>query len=116
MPDAVSVVEGSALDQLNVANIFDLSDQVPGLVVSSVQGYRPSVSIRGVGNEIPDNAGTKQAVAYHIDGVFMANDYALWADLVDIDRVEVTRGPDGTIYGNSSTGGAINVHTKKPDL
>ena len=116
VPDAVSVVEGSALDQLNVANIFDLSDQVPGLVVSSVQGYRPSVSIRGVGNEIPDNAGTKQAVAYHIDGVFMANDYALWADLVDIDRVEVTRGPDGTIYGNSSTGGAINVHTKKPEF
>jgi len=116
VPSAVSVVEGSSLDRLNVANLFDLSDQIPGLVVSSVQGYRPSVSIRGVGNEIPDNAGTKQAVAYHIDGVFMANDYALWADLVDIDRVEVNRGPDGTIYGNSSTGGAINVHTKKPDF
>ncbi|WP_417440786.1 TonB-dependent receptor [Idiomarina sp.] len=116
IPDAVSVVEGDALDRLNVANIFDLSDQVPGLVVSSVQGYRPSVSLRGVGNEIPDNAGTKQAVAYHIDDVFMANDYALWADLVDIDRVEITRGPDGTIYGNSSTGGAINVHTKKPEF
>lgn len=114
--DAVSVVKGDDLDRLNVANIFDLSDQVPGLVVSSVQGYRPSISLRGVGNEIPDNAGTKQAVAYHIDGVFMANDYALWADLVDIDRVEVTRGPDGTIYGNSSTGGAVNVHTRQPEF
>ncbi|RUO24343.1 hypothetical protein CWE09_10735 [Aliidiomarina minuta] len=115
IPDAISVVGGDELDLLNVATMFDLSDQVPGLVVSSVQGYRPSITIRGVGNEIPDNAGTKPAVAYHIDGVFMANDYALWADLVDIERIEVQRGPDGTIYGNSSTGGAVNVVTRRPD-
>ncbi|RUO31093.1 TonB-dependent receptor [Aliidiomarina soli] len=115
IPDAISVVSGDDLDRLNVATMFDLSDQVPGLVVSSVQGYRPSITIRGVGNEIPDNAGTKPAVAYHIDGIFMANDYALWADLVDIERIEVQRGPDGTIYGNSSTGGAVNVVTRRPD-
>ncbi|MCL5050492.1 MAG: TonB-dependent receptor [Firmicutes bacterium] len=115
IPDAISVVSGDDLDLLNVANMFDLSDQVPGLVVTSVQGYRPSITIRGVGNEIPDNAGTKPAVAYHIDGIFMANDYALWADLVDIERIEVQRGPDGTIYGNSSTGGAVNVVTRRPD-
>lgn len=114
--DAVSVVDGDNLDRMNVANMFDLSDQVPGLVVSSVQGYRPTISIRGVGNEIPDNAGTKQAVAYHVDGVFMANDYALWADLVDVERIEVTRGPDGTLYGNSSTGGAVNLLTRRPDF
>ncbi|MBU2925337.1 TonB-dependent receptor [Colwellia sp. 1_MG-2023] len=116
IPDAISVVAGEELDKLNVANMFDLSDQVPGLVVSSVQGYRPSITIRGVGNEIPDNAGTKPAVAFHIDGIFMTNDYALWSDLVDIDRVEVQRGPDGTIYGNSSTGGAVNIVTSKPEI
>ncbi|MBH0093683.1 TonB-dependent receptor [Pseudoalteromonas sp. SCQQ13] len=116
IPDAISVIGGDELDKLNVANMFDLSDQVPGLVVSSVQGYRPSITIRGVGNEIPDNAGTKPAVAFHIDGIFMTNDYALWSDLVDIDRVEVQRGPDGTIYGNSSTGGAVNIVTSKPEV
>lgn len=116
IPDAISVIAGDELDKLNVANMFDLSDKVPGLVVSSVQGYRPSITIRGVGNEIPDNAGTKQAVAFHIDGIFMTNDYALWSDLVDIDRVEVQRGPDGTIYGNSSTGGAVNIVTSKPEV
>lgn len=116
IPDAISVVAGEELDKLNVANMFDLSDQVPGLVVSNVQGYRPSITIRGVGNEIPDNAGTKPAVAFHIDGIFMTNDYALWSDLVDIDRVEVQRGPDGTIYGNSSTGGAVNIVTSKPEI
>lgn len=116
MADAITVIAGDELDKLNIANLFDLSDQVPGLVVSSVQGYRPTISIRGVGNEIPDNAGTKPAVAFHIDGIFMTNDYALWADLVDIERIEVQRGPDGTVYGNSSTGGAVNVVTSKPLL
>lgn len=116
MADAITVLAGDELNKLNIANIFDLSDQVPGLVVSNVQGYRPTITIRGVGNEIPDNAGTKPAVAFHIDGIFMTNDYALWADLVDIERLEVQRGPDGTVYGNSSTGGAVNVVTSKPVL
>ncbi|PHS25195.1 MAG: hypothetical protein COA85_07295 [Robiginitomaculum sp.] len=113
---SVSVVSGDNLQELNIYDPADLSDKVPGVVVTNVQGYRRSVTIRGVGNEIPDNAGTKPAVAFHVDGIFMANDYALFADLVDIQRVEIIRGPDGTVFGNSSTGGAINVVTKKPDF
>ncbi|MCV6613801.1 MAG: TonB-dependent receptor, partial [Cellvibrionaceae bacterium] len=113
---AITALDGENLDVLNIADPFDMSDKVPGLVVSSVQGYRRTVSIRGVGNEIPDNAGTKPAVAYHLDGVFLANDYALNSDLMDVERIEITRGPDGTLYGNSSTGGAINVISKRPDF
>lgn len=113
---SISVLSGDNLSRNNINNVFNMSDKIPSFVVSSVQGYRPTISIRGVGNEIPDNAGTKQAVAYHVDGVFMVNDYALLADLQDIERVELTRGPDGTVYGNSSTGGALNVITKRPEL
>lgn len=113
---SISVLNGDNLTRDNINNVFNMSDKIPSFVVSSVQGYRPTISIRGVGNEIPDNAGTKQAVAYHVDGVFMVNDYALLADLQDIERVELTRGPDGTVYGNSSTGGALNVITKRPDF
>lgn len=113
---AISAIDGSQLEQLNINNSFDLSDKVPGLVVTSVQGYRPTISIRGVGNEIPDNAGTKQAVAYHMDGIFMTNDYAILADLIDVQQVVVVRGPDGTVFGNSSTGGAVNIVTEKPQL
>lgn len=111
---AISAVNGENLEKMNVNSVFDLSGKLPGLVMTSVQGYRPTVSIRGIGNEIPDNAGTKQAVAFHVDGVFMANDYALLADMSDVSRVEMTRGPDGTLYGNSSTGGAINLVSHKP--
>lgn len=113
---AVTALKGDQLDVMNISDPFDMSDKVPGVVFSTVQGYRRTVSIRGVGNEIPDNAGTKPAVAFHIDGVFMANDYALNADMIDVDRVEITRGPDGTLFGNSSTGGAINVVSRKPNF
>lgn len=113
---AVTYISGDDFDVMNISDPFDLSDKVPGLVVTKVQGYRRTVSIRGVGNEIPDNAATKPAVAYHVNGVFMTNDFALFHDLVDIARVEITRGPDGTIFGNSSSGGAINVVTKKPQF
>lgn len=111
---AVTNLNGEDFDVLNISDPFDMSDKVPGLVLTNVQGYRRTIAIRGIGNELPDNAATKPGVAYHVDGVFMSNDFALFQDLVDIDRVEVTRGPDGTIYGNSSSGGAVNVITRKP--
>ncbi len=112
---SVSTISGEDFDVLNIDNPFDFSDRIPGLVATEVQGYRRTFAIRGIGNEVPDNAATKPGVAYHIDGVFMSNDFALFQDLVDIERVEVIRGPDGTIYGNSSSGGAVNVITRKPD-
>ncbi len=112
---AVSTISGEDFDVLNIDDPFDFSDRVPGLVATEVQGYRRTFAIRGIGNEVPDNAATKPGVAYHIDGVFMSNDFALFQDLVDIERVEIIRGPDGTIYGNSSSGGAVNVITRKPD-
>ena len=112
---AVSTLQGEDFDVLNIDDPFDFSDRVPGLVANEVQGYRRTFAIRGIGNEVPDNAATKPGVAYHIDGIFMSNDFALFQDLVDIERVEVLRGPDGTIYGNSSSGGAVNVITRKPD-
>ncbi|KGE04355.1 TonB-dependent receptor [Pseudohaliea rubra] len=112
---AVSTLDGDDLDVLNIDDPFDFSDRIPGLVATEVQGYRRTFAIRGIGNEVPDNAATKPGVAYHIDGVFMSNDFALFQDLVDVERVEVIRGPDGTIYGNSSSGGAVNVITRRPE-
>ncbi|PCI47740.1 MAG: hypothetical protein COB49_06835 [Alphaproteobacteria bacterium] len=113
---AISAIKGEDLDILNISDAFDLSDKVPGVVFTNVQGYRRTIAIRGIGNEVADNAATKPGVAYHVDGVFMSNDFALFEDLVDIERIEVVRGPDGTLYGNSSSGGMVNVITKKPNF
>ena len=78
---AVTNLSCDELDVLNIVDAFDLSDKVPGLVMNNVQGYRRTISMRGIGNELPDNAATKPGVAYHIDGVFMSNDFALFQDL-----------------------------------
>ncbi|NOZ41595.1 MAG: TonB-dependent receptor, partial [Alphaproteobacteria bacterium] len=114
--EAVTAISGKDFDVLNIRDPFDLSDKVPGMVFTNVQGYRRTIAIRGIGNQVPDNAATKPGVAYHIDGIFMSNDFALFQDLVDISRIEITRGPDGTLYGNSSSGGMVNVITRKPNF
>ncbi len=68
IPAAVSTLSGDDFNTLNISNPFDFSEQIPGLVATNIQGYRRTFAIRGIGNEVPDNAATKPAVAYHVDG------------------------------------------------
>jgi len=116
IPLAVSSLSSRELDTLNIYNPVDLGDKIPGLNITKTEGYRRIVTIRGVGNESPQNAGSRPGVSFHIDGVFIVDDVSLQADLLDVDHVEVLRGPQGTLFGQNSTGGMINVVTKKPDL
>ena len=67
-----------------------------------------------MGNETNQNAIAAPSVAYHMDGVFIASPFSLQTDFVDVERIEVLRGPQGTLFGQNSTGGAINVISKKP--
>ena len=71
---------------------------------------------RGVGNETNQNAIAAPSVAFHMDGIFIASPFALQTDFIDVDRIEVIRGPQGTLFGQNSTGGAINVISKKPSM
>ena len=88
--------------------------QVPGVTVSKNEGYKTVISIRGVGNETNQNAIAAPSVAFHMDGIFVASPFALQTDFIDVERIEVLRGPQGTLFGQNSTGGAINVISKKP--
>ena len=111
---AVSVLSDSDLEAKNVESFVDLSAIVPGVTVSKNEGYKTVISIRGVGNETNQNAIAAPSVAFHIDGVFIASPFSLLTDFIDIERIEVLRGPQGTLFGQNSTGGAINVISKKP--
>ncbi|RME63711.1 MAG: hypothetical protein D6782_09715, partial [Alphaproteobacteria bacterium] len=113
---AVSALGGRELDAMNIYNPVDLGDRVPGLNMFKSEGYRRIVTIRGVGNESPQNAGSRPGVSFHIDGAFIVDDVFLQADLLDVDRVEVVRGPQGTVFGQNSTGGTINVVSKRPQF
>ena len=97
-------------------SIVDLTSIVPGVTVAKNEGYKTVISVRGVGNETNQNAIAAPSVAYHIDGIFIASPFSLQTDFIGVERIEVLRGPQGTLFGQNSTGGAINVVTKTPSL
>ena len=113
---AVTVMSGLDLDQYSVNSMVDLNSLVPGLNVLKNEGTQLVMSMRGVGNEANQNVIASPAVSYHVDGVYMASPHVMQAKLLDIERLEVIRGPQGTLFGQNSTGGAINVVTTQPSV
>ena len=109
-PIAIAVVSDTALRNTETTSIRDLPNLVSGLKLSTVQ-IQTTLFIRGVGGF---NAGEGD-VSIYMDGVYLgANTLALGFNFNDIDRVEVLKGPQGTLYGRNSTGGALNLISKTP--
>lgn len=114
VPLAISAVTGDSLRESQVSNLVDVEGSMPNVNF----GARLSAgvpTIRGVGFTILA-AGTSSNVAMHVDGVYVGRPAATAASFFDIDRIEVVRGPQGTLYGRNATGGAINLITGKPTV
>jgi iron complex outermembrane receptor protein len=116
-PVAVSVVSSDALDRSFTNEISGLNAVIPSLEITKTSGFENLVTIRGVGSETPENAPTTvPGVSEFIDGVYIANTVSLDQTLFDINHIEVLRGPQGSLYGQSSIGGAIVLVTNQPVL
>ena len=116
-PVAISAISASTLDQSNITQLSELNGAVPGLTIAASSGFERMVSIRGIGSETPENAFTTQpGVSLHVDGVYIANSISLDQTLFDVDQIEVSRGPQATVFGQASTGGSINIITRQPQL
>ena len=113
---AVTALTTAEIEVKGLDSIVDLTSIVPGVTVAKNEGYKTVISVRGVGNETNQNAIAAPSVAYHIDGIFIASPFSLQTDFIGVERIEVLRGPQGTLFGQNSTGGAINVVTKVPSL
>lgn len=109
---AISAINEDQILNSDVNNIQDLMALAPSLQIGESFGYA-QVMIRGVGTDNPF-AGSDPSVAMHFDGVVTSQASAQFGSLFDIDRIEVLRGPQGTLYGRNTTGGSVNVITKKP--
>ncbi|MEH6759451.1 MAG: TonB-dependent receptor plug domain-containing protein [Parasphingorhabdus sp.] len=107
IPAAITALEGGTLEARNLSTPAALSAQVPGLQFSE-KNSSLSLSIRGIGLDVQNGAG-EPAVALHIDGVYVPRVTSPFIDLADVQRVEVLRGPQGTLYGRNSTAGTINL-------
>jgi len=105
---------GESLRELGVDQPVDLGAMTPGLItVNSTSGGTPIFAIRGIGLD-DFNANNTSGVGVYTDEVFASSPLYLGGQLFDIDRVEVLKGPQGTLYGKNTTGGAINFVTHKP--
>jgi len=114
---ALTAIAPETLDKSNVTELAGLNGLVPGLEITKSSGFETIVTIRGVGSETPENASiTVPGVALFIDGVYVANTISLDQTLFDLDHVEVLRGPQGALYGQSAIGGAISLVTRQPEL
>ena len=104
-------------DNLAESGVFDtqqLQNIVPGLKISQ-NGSLMLPYIRGVGSSNV-TAGLENSVALFVDGVYISRPFAAWYSMFDVERVEVLKGPQGTLFGRNATGGAIRVISKKPDF
>ena len=111
---ALSVVGGDRLDEKNIGTVNDLENAVPGLEVDSqFGGGQPQFRIRGIGAReySSNNAST---VGVYVDEVSHPYTVTTQGALFDVERIEVLRGPQGTLYGRNTTGGAVNIITRKP--
>ena len=111
---AVTVLNGKDLDNRQISTFVDISAIAPGVNVAKNEGFKTVITIRGVGYETNQNAIATPSVSYHLDGIYVASPYALQTDFLDLERIEVLRGPQGTLFGQNSTGGAMNVVTQAP--
>ncbi|WP_300379768.1 TonB-dependent receptor [Henriciella sp.] len=110
VPTSLDVFSGDSLEELGVTSLETLQYQTPGLNIA-VGGESTRVSLRGVGTNIASGA---PSVAVHIDGVYIPNTQFALTELFDLARVEVLKGPQGTLYGRNATGGVINLVTEEP--
>lgn len=108
VPVAVTAFTAAALDRLNVRDLADLDAHVPNLTIYAARGASSSVTayIRGVGQSDP-TWGSDPGVGIYLDDVYIARPQGALLDVYDIARIEVLRGPQGTLYGKNTIGGAI---------
>ena len=116
VPVAVSVISADEIDKANVVDAFDLMQVVPSLDTRQYQSSKNAAFfIRGFGNG-SNNNGVEPSVALFVDGVYRSKMQSRISDLPMVERVEVLRGPQSTLFGKNASAGVINIVTKKPSF
>jgi iron complex outermembrane receptor protein len=117
VPIALSVISGNDLAQSGAFNVNRLQQAQPALQFYSSNPRNSAINIRGLGAPFGlTNDGIEQGVGFYVDGVYIGRIGASTFDFVDVDRVEVLRGPQGTLYGKNTTAGALNITTRAPSF
>jgi outer membrane receptor protein involved in Fe transport len=117
VPLAITAIDNATLEKNGISNSAQLATAVPNLQISSPYGNtQPNFSLRGISVANEYNSNQASPIGVYIDDVYIAPRTSQGMGLFDLDRVEVLRGPQGTLFGRNTTGGAINFITRGPSL
>jgi len=111
VPVSVKVLPGELIDTTDLTSLYDLQFYAPGLVVTNNGMFGAGIALRGVSSQSVDS----HTVAPYFDGVYLGASSLVLARMFDLERVEVVKGPQGTLYGSNATGGSINVISRLPE-
>jgi iron complex outermembrane receptor protein len=117
IPLAISAIPAAKLDLIGVTDVKDLSALAPNLSISggTTNAAAAVITIRGIPTAADETQGYDSPIGLYLDGVYLARSSAASFEVAEIERVEVLRGPQGTLFGRNTTGGAVNFITKLPD-
>lgn len=115
VPIAIQVLGAEQIKKSGAANLGDLNAHVPGLEIDANQATQPRMSLRGIGTA-DFGIGTDSPVGIYVDGVYTGKTGGALLNFNDVKRIEVLKGPQGTLFGRNSAGGAISIVTNEPEL
>lgn len=114
VPIALTAVSGDIIERTGNINLVQIADLTPSLVIRNNNARNTFVNIRGLGSNANQNDGLEIGVGFYIDDVYYGRIGSSQFDLIDLERVEILRGPQGTLFGKNTTAGAINITTRAP--
>ena len=117
VPIPISIVRGAAIEDAGAFNVNRLKELVPTVQLYASNPRNTTLNIRGLGSTYGlTNDGIDPGVGFYLDGVYLARPAATALDFIDIEQVEVLRGPQGTLFGKNTTSGAFNVTSRLPEF
>ncbi|RZJ50448.1 MAG: TonB-dependent receptor [Flavobacterium sp.] len=117
VPIAVSVITGKQAEQTGAFNVNRIKELVPSVQLYSSNPRNTGINIRSLGSPFGlTNDGIDPGVGFYVDGVYYARPAATTLDFIDVEQIEVLRGPQGSLFGKNTTSGAFNITTRKPSF
>lgn len=117
VPIPITVIGGTQIDESGAFNVTRVKEVIPSVQMYTSNPRNTGVNIRGIGSPFGlTNDGLDPGVGFYIDGVYMARPAVATLDFIDVEQIEVLRGPQGTLFGKNTTSGAFNIITRKPSF
>lgn len=115
VPTAITSIDAKELENRTVVSVIEALESVPNLVTDAYLPNQPTFSLRGLASNF-DNNGIENSVGLYINDIYYSRSFSFNSTLIDIERVEVLRGPQGTLFGKNTVGGVLHIISEKPKM